>query len=116
MIRTRQQNRKKDIQALAEIYGVGWAGGPADDDEEEGRAEDDDEEDGRACEEDEDEEGRAEEEEEEAAARGSDGMLLNLNGAWGRITSNARRVKQVRKIVSAAMNGLAFTVGEEESW
>lgn len=88
-MRTRQTKRKKDIQALAEIYGVGCVGleeledelEPEPEDDEEGLLEEEeDEEDGLAAEEeedglaadDDDDEGLDEEDED---ARGSDGML-----------------------------------------
>lgn len=99
MMWTRQQNRKNDIHALAEMKGVAWGGvafaeeedEPELDEEEEGREDEDEElEDGLAAEDDEPEDGLAADEEEpdgrllllepggreeEDTALGSDGMM-----------------------------------------
>jgi hypothetical protein len=106
MISTRQQKRKKLIQAFAEIYGVDWLGfagcgalllelepSRAEDEDELGRASLDEEE-GLAAEE-ELALGSLEEEEEEAAARGSDGMSVN-----GRVERVLRIPRKVRRRIT----------------
>jgi hypothetical protein len=110
MMSTKQQKRKNDIQAFAEINGVGWTAGPDEDEDEDGLEEDEEEEDEALGSRDEEEEdfSALEEEEEALAADGSDGMTnegWNRKGAWGRVTSSASKVRAVRKNESGVMNG-----------
>lgn len=107
MMRTRQQNRKKLIHALAEICGVRTSGfvfsSLLEEEEEDGLAEDEDEdeelegfededdEEGLADEEEEDD-GREEEEEEDFEADGSEGIMLNGSATDVEMTPRKTRI------------------------